>query len=115
MSLASRMMIEEAVLYIEENLKDKLSLDDISDRLCISKYHLHRLFRAITGMPLISYVRGRKLTSSLTELMDDKLNIIGIAYEYDFQYEQTYVRAFKQLFKITPSFFRQNQCEWCGP
>jgi len=111
MNLANRQFIEDAVILIEENLKNKLSLDEISESLCISKFHLHRIFRAITGMPLISYVRGRKLSSSLTELFDYKLKIIDIAYEYNFEYEQSYERAFKQLFKISPSFFRQQRCE----
>lgn len=111
MGTNNRLLIEEAVELIEENLKTKLSLDELSERLCLSKYHLHRLFRAITGMPMIYYVRGRKLSSSLNELCDDRLNIIDIACEYDFEYEQSYVRAFKRLFRISPSQFRKQHCE----
>ena len=111
MSLANRLLIEDVVELIEENLKNNLSLDEISERLCISKFHLHRLFKAITGMPLISYVRGRKLSSSINDLFDNSLNIIDIAYEYNFKYEQSYERAFKRLFRISPSIFRQQRCE----
>lgn len=111
MNTASKMLIENAVVLIEKNLKNNLTLDEISLQLNISKFHLHRLFRAITGIPLISYVRGRKLTSSLAELQDEKLKIIDIACEYHFEYEQSYERAFKQLFKITPSAYRQKNCE----
>jgi len=111
MSLANQSLIEDVVVLIEENLKNYLSLDEISDGLGISKFHLHRIFKAITGMPLISYVRGRKLTSSLNDLFNTDLNIIDIAYEYNFEYEQSYVRAFKRLFGISPSIFRQQRCE----
>lgn len=111
MNVANRKLIEDAVILIEDNLKTSLSLDEIAEQLCISKFHLHRIFKAITGSPLIAYVRGRKLTSSLLDLLDEKLKIIDIAYEYNFEYEQSYERAFKQLFGLTPSAFRQKNCE----
>lgn len=111
MNLANRRLIEDAVTLIENNLKTSLSLDEIAKQLSISKFHFHRLFKAITGTTLISYVRGRKLTSSLKELLDDNLKIIDIAYEYHFEYEQSYERAFKQLFGISPSAFRQKNSE----
>lgn len=111
MNVANRMLIEDAVILIEDNLKTGLSLDEIAERLCISKFHLNRIFRAITGSPLMAYVRGRKLTSSLPELLDKKLKIIDIACEYNFEYQQSYERAFKRLFGLTPSDFRQKSCE----
>ncbi|MFT3983603.1 MAG: helix-turn-helix domain-containing protein [Lachnospiraceae bacterium] len=111
MNTANRELIEEATKFIEMNLKNELSLGELSSQLCISKYHLHRIFKAITGMPLMAYVRKRRLSESLTELRDEKLKIIDIACEYHFEYMQSYERAFKQLFGITPSAFRRHRCE----
>lgn len=111
MNVANRKLIEEAVTLIEDNLKTNLSLDQIAKQIGISKFHFHRLFKVITGSPLITYVRGRKLTSSLNDLLNDKLKIIDIAYEYNFEYEQSYERAFKQLFGLSPSAYRQKNCE----
>lgn len=111
MNTANRGLIEDAVRLIEDNLKTSLSLDEIAGQLYISKFHLHRIFKAITGHSLITYVRGRKLTSSLRELLDEKMNIIDIACEYGFEYEQSYERAFKQLFGLSPSSFRMENGE----
>lgn len=111
MNVANRKLIEDAVTLVENNLKTSLTLDDIATRLSISKYHFHRIFKATTGIPLMTYVRDRKLTSSLKDLLDDKLKIIDIAYGYHFEYEQSYERAFKHLFGLTPSDFRKKNCE----
>ena len=111
MSIANRALIEEAVDIIENNLKEPLSLDDVSRRLHLSKYHLHRLFRSLTGQPMMSYVRGRRLSSSITELLETDLKIIDIAEEYHFEYEQSYQRAFKRRFGIPPNEFRRKRME----
>lgn len=111
MGNASRALIEEAVNMIESSLKEPLSLDDVSARLHLSKYHLHRLFRSLTGQPIMSYVRGRRLSSSITELLETDLKIIDIAEEYQFEYEQSYQRAFKRRYGIPPAVFRRNKSE----
>ncbi|NLT12076.1 MAG: helix-turn-helix domain-containing protein [Clostridiaceae bacterium] len=111
MGTASRALIEDAVIFIEDHLKEALSLSDISAHLHVSKYHLLRLFRSLTGLPLMSYVRRRRLSSSVTDLLDTDMRIIDIAEEYHFEYEQTYQRAFKRLFGMSPAEFRRTKIE----
>ncbi|MDD4095466.1 MAG: helix-turn-helix domain-containing protein [Oscillospiraceae bacterium] len=111
MSNASRALIEEAVNVIESKLKEPLSLDVVSGHLHLSKYHLHRLFRSLTGQPMMTYVRGRRLSSSTTELLETDLRIIDIAAEYRFTHEQSYERAFKRRFGLSPADFRRRRTE----
>ncbi|EPR10846.1 AraC family transcriptional regulator [Ruminiclostridium papyrosolvens] len=111
MRFANEALVGDLVLYIENNLKTIISLDELSQHLCLSKYHLHRLIKSLAGITLMTYVRGRKLTSSLTELLETNLKIIDIANEYCFEYEQTYLRAFKRQFGISPSAYRRERCE----
>jgi AraC family transcriptional regulator len=72
---------------------------------------MYRLFRSLTGQPMMSYVRGRRLSSSITELLETDLKIIDIAEEYQFEYEQSYQRAFKRLFGLPPTEFRRKRNE----
>lgn len=94
--------IIETIDYIEENLYNKISLDDISVHTGLSKYYLHRIFKSLTGESIIEYVQGRKLTSSINELINSNKRIIDIALDYGFDYEQSYIRAFKKTFGCTP-------------
>ena len=41
-------VIVSAIDYIEENLYNKISLDDISSSTGVSKYYLHRIFKSLT-------------------------------------------------------------------
>jgi AraC family transcriptional regulator len=99
--------IGRVVDYIEENIKERLTLDEISDHVRLSKYYLNRIFRAITERQLMDYVRARKLSSSVRDLLDTNLKIIDISFEYGFGYEQSYIRSFKRAFGISPDLFRR--------
>ena len=101
--------IAECIAYIEHNLHNKLSLDDIAAHSRISKYHLHRMFKSLTGESLMEYVQTRKLSSSIDELTNTNMRIIDIALEYGFDYEQSYIRAFRKKFGHTPLKVRSEQ------
>lgn len=99
--------ISNCLQYIEDNLYKKFSLDDIAAECSISKYHLHRIFKALTGEPLMEYVQFRKLSSSISDLKDTNQRVIDIAMDYGFEYEQSYIRAFRKRFGVTPLKVRQ--------
>jgi AraC family transcriptional regulator len=95
-------IIARCIGYIEDNLHNKITLDDIAMSCGISKYHLHRLFKSLTGEPLMEYVQARKLSDSIFELKDTNKRIIDISLDYGFDYEQSYIRAFRKKFGFTP-------------
>ncbi|AGX43534.1 AraC family transcriptional regulator [Clostridium saccharobutylicum] len=101
--------IASTIDYIEENLYDKISLDDISQYAGVSKYYLHRIFKSLTGESIIEYVQSRKLTRSIDELVNTNMRIIDIALNYGFDYEQSYIRAFKKAFGCTPLKVRSDK------
>lgn len=59
----------------------------------------------------MAYVRGRKLSRSIRDLLNTDLNIIDIAGNYNFEHEQSYIRAFKQQFHMTPAQCRKQKNE----
>lgn len=105
--------LKEAIIatidYIEENLNNKISLDDISLYTGVSKYYLHRIFKSLTGESIIEYVQSRKLTCSINELVNTNMRIIDIALNYGFDYEQSYIRSFRKSFGHTPLKVRSDK------
>ncbi len=94
---------------VESSLDRKLCLDALSREAGLSKYHLHRVFRALTGHPLADYVRRRKLTASLDELIASDRPILDIALSYGFDYEQSYGRAFRAMWGLSPGQYREQR------
>lgn len=101
--------LKRCLNYIENNLYERINLDDISAHTDVSKYYLHRIFKSLTGESIMDYIQQRKLTSSINELIDTNMRIIDIAYEYGFEHEQSYIRAFRKKFGYTPLKVRNNQ------
>lgn len=94
---------------IERTLPDQISLDDLAKEAYLSKYHLHRVFKTLCGVPLAEYVRRRRLTNSLASLSDSGKTILAIALESGFGHEQSYIRAFRTLWGITPGEYRERK------
>lgn len=94
--------IQRCIEFIELNITKKINLDEIAVHSLVSKYHLHRLFKALTGKSLMDYVQTRKLSESLSDLMYSDMRILDIALKYGFDYEQSYTRAFRHNFHYTP-------------
>ncbi|QJW48635.1 AraC family transcriptional regulator [bacterium BFN5] len=101
--------ISECIKFIEANIHKRISLDDIAAHCSLSKYHLHRVFRSLTGQTIMEYVQARKLSASIGEIIDTNMRIIDIAMEYGFDYEQSYIRAFRKKFGYTPLKVRSEQ------
>lgn len=101
--------ITNVIEYIEENLKNPITLDLISDHVNISKFHLNRIFSSLSKTPLMNYVKNRKLSSSINDLLWTDLRISDISQEYGFDYEQSYIRSFKNTFGISPDRFRKEK------
>lgn len=92
--------------YIEANITGRISLDDLSKLTFISPFHLHRIFTAMTGSTIGSYIRARRLTKSLEDLLESDRNIIDIAIQYNFGSHEAYTRAFEKQFHTTPAEYR---------
>jgi AraC family transcriptional regulator len=68
---------------------------------------LRGLFNFAFNQPLAAYIRSRRLAASLDDILETDTTILDIANEYGFEYEQSYIRAFKREFGIPPGDLRK--------
>ncbi len=99
-------ILERVVARVERSLATPLSLDELSREAALSKFHLHRVFHAMTGLPLAEYVRRRRLAESLRALANPERPVLEVALESGFSHEQSYIRAFKARWGLTPGSWR---------
>jgi len=92
---------------IENRLKEGVNENALAKEYLISNIYLRKLFRFAFGLPIGSYIRSRKLSSSIEDLLYTDRNIQDIAMDYGLDYEQSYIRTFRREFGLTPGELRK--------
>lgn len=101
--------IKELLVWIENNLRNPLSLDIVCEKSGYSKWYLQRMFRQQTNQSLATYIRARRLYLAAFSLRFTQKSILDISLEYQFDSQQTFSRCFKKHFSVTPSAYRKAQ------
>lgn len=99
--------INRGLDFIEANLSRDIDLFEVSRAAGMSHWHFQRIFVALTGESLKSYIRSRRLSYSLKSLINSKKRIIEIAIEAGYESQESFSRAFQNKFKMTPGDFRK--------
>lgn len=106
--------LNRVLSYIYENLDEDLTLDQLADIACMSRYHWHRIFRAMTGETLSGIVRRMRLNQAANALVQGNDPIRTIAEQVGYQNLSSFSRAFKRAHGFSPDEFRRNGKEISG-
>lgn len=94
--------------FIEEHLsEDNLNLELIAAYIGYSKYHLHRMFKAITHFTPHEYIQKRRLNEACRMLIKSDRPVIEIAQEAGYESQRSFTRAFKLIAKKSPAAYRK--------
>lgn len=93
--------------YIEKNIYDKFSLEELSKIANINKFGFAKKFKVLTGMTPMNYVLMRKIFSSKT-LIKSNLDLTEIAYQYNFTDMAHFSKTFKRFIGISPKQYKES-------
>ena len=96
----------KAIWYVESHLGSELSLDAVATHSGVSRFHLSHAFAARTGHPLMTYVRGRRLSEAARALARGAPDILAVALEAGYNSHEAFTRAFRDQFGLTPETVR---------
>ena len=100
-------MVRKTIEYIEKNLENKITLEDLANNTYISKYHFHRIFHKAVGMGMMEYIRQRRLACAASELLKTDSGIVDIAMQYQFETQDGFSKAFKRHYGTSPGKYRR--------
>lgn len=99
--------IQKGIDYIETHLHEDLTLMSVAKEAGLSLWHFQRVFSALTGEGIKKYIRSRRLAHACTALTSSDERIIDIAINCGFESQESFSRAFKKSFDITPAKYRE--------
>lgn len=100
---------EAAKSYLASHLGERITLDGVARAVHASPYHLARIFRQRTGMPIHRYLVRLRLRTSLERLAEGANDLTELALEYGFSSHSHYTDAFRREFGRTPSDERRSR------
>ncbi len=101
--------LSKAIHYIENNLTNEISIDDVSNKVFSSNSNFQRIFHLVTGMTIGDYIRNRRLSLAGQELLHGKSKIIDVAMRYQYDTQESFSKAFIRFHGISPSSVRKQE------
>jgi len=99
--------IERVLDYIHGHLDEPLSLEQLAEQSCWSRWQLQRVFLHETGQTVAHYVRELKLSLAAEALLSSRQRVLDLALSHGFGSEVSFSRAFKQHFGCSPLAYRK--------
>lgn len=103
--------IKDALLYIDEHLDEKITFQSLAERFHFSPYYFHRMFSVIVGKTIALHIRDRRLMHACIQLASTSDPILHIGMENGYDSAQSFSRAFKSQYGISPSEYRKQRFE----
>lgn len=98
---------KKILLYIEENYKNHISLDDISRHIGFSREHFCRFFKKNFHISFFTYLNEMRIKKAEYLLLNTQLKIIDIALESGFDDSNYFTTVFKKETGLTPTAYRK--------
>ena len=93
--------------FIEKNLDADLSLEYLSKKAHYSPYHFHRVFSTVVNERLNEFINRKRIERIASILLvEPKIPLIDLAYKYGFNSDNSFSRAFKTYYGVSPTRFK---------
>lgn len=95
--------LSKTIDYIENHLKDEISIEEISRQAYTTSSHFQMIFHLIMGMTIGEYIRSRRLSLAAQDLLQSNAKIIDIALQYQYDTPESFSKAFTRFHGVPPS------------
>ncbi len=100
--------INKACDYIDSHLGDELTLSMLAGVAGFSEFHFHRIFAAMTGETLFSFIQRLRVERAAMCLVQREDSVTLIGADCGFSSPAVFSRTFKKRFGCSPSAFRKS-------
>lgn len=98
---------QRALLYIAQNYKEDISMEQTAEYVNLSPHYFSKMFRQQAGETFIDYVTRLRINEAKRLIAEEQLSLKGICYEVGYKDPNYFSRVFKKAVGITPSEYRQ--------
>lgn len=98
--------IKSAQDYIEENYEQMIRVDELADKLALSRRTLERRFKRATTNTVTEYVQRVKIEAAKKDLETTRKNVTEVMYEVGYSDTKSFRNLFRKITGLTPLEYR---------
>lgn len=95
-------LILSAQNYIEEKYKEKLTIDDLSQRFNLGRRTFERRFKKATSNTIVEYMQRVKVEAAKYELENGRKTVLEIMYDVGYSDSKSFRDIFKRYVGMSP-------------
>ncbi len=103
--------VKKAQEFIENNYKDKITIEQLTTMLALSRRNFERRFKKATSNTIVEYLQRVKIEAAKKGLETSRKTILELMYDVGY----TDIKAFRTMFKkitgLSPIEYRNKYCE----
>ena len=96
-------LLERVMATINSHLNDSdLSVDLVAEEVGISRVHLHRKMKELTGQTPHDFIRNLRLKQAANLLANQGMNVTEVMYACGFSNSASFSTLFKKFYGVSP-------------
>lgn len=100
-------LINKTEDFINSHLDMKITIDELSKNINLSKFHFHRIFSRYSNETVKQFIIRIKMERSAVFLtVRQDISLTEIAQRYGYSDSASYSKAFKKYYSVSPSEYR---------
>ena len=103
-------LLATALDYLETHLDEDVRTEDVAKACFCSKSTLEKLFKSVNGIAVHDYLMRRRMMKAAKLLFaQPELSVLEVALQFGYSTNESFTRAFKQVWNCNPSEFRTKE------
>ncbi|MCT4599073.1 MAG: AraC family transcriptional regulator [Vallitalea sp.] len=98
-----------ALKYINENIESNINIKQLANDLNMSESNFSHLFKKITGIKPVQYIKDKKLELALQYLRND--SVTEVAFNLGYSNISYFIKIFREKYNMTPKQYKLNYYE----
>ncbi|MFA4943947.1 MAG: AraC family transcriptional regulator [Lentisphaeria bacterium] len=101
--------VQAALDYLAGHYREPVRLADLAAAAGLSRFHLSRLVKGVTGLTLPQHLRGFRIREGCRLLVETELGSAELAFQLGFTDQSHFIRQFREVTGITPRRYREER------
>ena len=98
--------IREAQDFIEQNFRDKISIDRLCDLVALGRRSFERRFKKATNNTVLEYIQRVKIEAAKQQLELDEKNVSEVMFDVGYIDPKTFRQMFKKVTGLSPAAYK---------